>query len=104
MEGSRFNPDIPPEEILDIPEDVNEASLDVAIETVARIAEQFGLDAMTAIPIEPERPESLDDFIKQVEERVTASSEEVAEKEGALKALESVLDELLKIKKAVQSS
>jgi hypothetical protein len=96
--------DIPPEETLQIPEEVNEESIMFFIEIISNIAQDFGLDALTSPPIEIERPESIDDFIHELEIKIEASGRQAAEKEGALKVLKIIVDQLHTILHALRNS
>jgi hypothetical protein len=101
---SEFNRDIPPEEGLDIPEGVNEVSINFFLELLGRIAQDYGLDAMTATPIEIDRPESLDAFIDQLEEEIKVSGKPAVEKEGAIALLKNLVEQMHIVLEAVRNS
>jgi hypothetical protein len=103
-EEPKVQRDIPPEEDLQIPEEVNEESIVYFMEIIGNIAQDFGLDALTSPPIEIARPESIDDFIHELETKIKASDRETAEKEGALKVLKTIVNQLHTILQAVRNS
>jgi hypothetical protein len=110
MEGSpgeepHIQRDIPPEEILAIPDEVNRESIEfVLVEVLGRIAQDYELEAALAPPIEMDRPESLEDFMHAVELRIENSGREVAEKTGALNLLHEIINQLKIILKAINNS
>jgi hypothetical protein len=104
-EEPKIQRDIPPEESLVIPEGVTKESIEfVLVEVLGRIAQDYELEADLAPPIEMDRPESLDDFMHAVEARIVQSDRVAAEKEGALKLLHEIVDQLRIILNAIENS
>src|SRR5579863_9544610 len=92
----RFRGPIGPDrEQLPAPRDLDEGTLIFVLERVAAIALNFELEPVLTV-VEPSNPESIKSFIAELEARIAKSPKEQAEKDGALKVISALTDELVR--------
>lgn len=81
----------PSYDILPVPEDLDEATLEFVLSHLASIALDFELPP-TDHQIDPQDPRSIDEFVTSLEHRIQNSAREATEKVATLKILSNLID------------
>ena len=94
--------DIPPEEVLSIPEGLDEDTIIFVLELLGNIAVDYGVEAMQMPKMRPANPESVVDFAAQLRTRIEDSEKSATEKEAALQILDRIVSQLRSVLDYIQ--